>query len=37
MGRPSLIDLILTIEHMRFTAASIGGHAVIVSEGTLHV
>lgn len=37
MGRPSLIDLIMTIEHMRFTAASIGGHAVIVSEGTLHV
>ncbi|MDQ0395212.1 PhzF family phenazine biosynthesis protein [Labrys monachus] len=37
MGRPSLIDLNMTTEGMRLAAASIGGNAVIVSEGTLNV
>ncbi|GLS21335.1 isomerase [Labrys miyagiensis] len=37
MGRPSLIDLTMQIERMRLSSASIGGHAVIVSEGLLHV
>jgi trans-2,3-dihydro-3-hydroxyanthranilate isomerase len=37
MGRPSLIDLTMQIEGMRFVSAAIGGHAVIVSEGALHV
>jgi trans-2,3-dihydro-3-hydroxyanthranilate isomerase len=37
MGRPSLIDLTMQIEGTRFLSASIGGHAVVVSEGLLHV
>ncbi len=35
MGRPSLITLGMTIENGRLTAASIGGDAVIVSEGRI--
>jgi trans-2,3-dihydro-3-hydroxyanthranilate isomerase len=35
MGRPSLIDLRMTMTGGRLAAASIGGSAVIVSEGTL--
>ncbi len=35
MGRPSLIDLILTLAGGVLTAASIGGAAVMVSEGTI--
>ncbi|QEN87134.1 PhzF family phenazine biosynthesis protein [Labrys sp. KNU-23] len=37
MGRPSLIDLTMTIKGTRLAGASIGGSAVIVSEGSLHV
>jgi trans-2,3-dihydro-3-hydroxyanthranilate isomerase len=37
MGRPSLIDLTMQIEGTRLLSASIGGHAVVVSEGLLHV
>lgn len=35
MGRPSLIELSLVIGGGTLTAASIGGHAVIVTEGTI--
>jgi trans-2,3-dihydro-3-hydroxyanthranilate isomerase len=37
MGRPSLIELRVTLAHGEVTRASIGGPAVIVSEGTLRV
>jgi trans-2,3-dihydro-3-hydroxyanthranilate isomerase len=37
MGRPSEIVLTLEIEGGRLASASIGGEAVIVSEGVLHV
>ena len=37
MGRPSLIALDLDIQHGRLVAASIGGSAVRISEGTLLV
>ena len=37
MGRPSLIDLAMTVEGVSLTSASIGGCAVIVGEGVLHV
>lgn len=37
MGRPSLIELRITLDGGRVMAASIGGPAVIVSEGTLRV
>ena len=35
MGRPSLIELTLRIAGGRLTGASIGGSAVVVSEGTI--
>ncbi len=35
MGRPSLIDLTLTISTGKLAAATIGGHAIIVSEGAI--
>jgi len=35
MGRPSLILLTLTISGGKLTGASIGGGAVVVSEGTI--
>ncbi len=35
MGRPSLIELELTIERGMLSAATVGGGAVIVSEGTI--
>jgi trans-2,3-dihydro-3-hydroxyanthranilate isomerase len=35
MGRPSLIELRMTLGGGRLIAASIGGHAVIACEGTL--
>jgi trans-2,3-dihydro-3-hydroxyanthranilate isomerase len=35
MGRPSLIRLAVTVEAGRLRSASIGGDAVIVTEGTL--
>jgi trans-2,3-dihydro-3-hydroxyanthranilate isomerase len=37
MGRPSLIDLSMTIEGVMLSSAFIAGAAVIVSEGVLHV
>jgi trans-2,3-dihydro-3-hydroxyanthranilate isomerase len=37
MGRPSQIELGLEISAGLLTAATIGGHAVIVSEGTIEV
>ena len=36
MGRPSLMDLRMTLAGGQLAAASIGGHAVRVCEGTLH-
>ena len=36
MGRPSLMDLRMTLAGGQLVAASIGGHAVRVCEGTLH-
>jgi len=35
MGRPSLIDLAVSLSGGKATAASIGGNAVMVSEGTI--
>ena len=35
MGRPSLIELVLTISAGKLTAATIAGDAIIVSEGTI--
>jgi trans-2,3-dihydro-3-hydroxyanthranilate isomerase len=35
MGRPSLIRLALTIRERKLAAASIGGDAIVVSEGTI--
>ncbi len=35
MGRPSLIELGMTLEGGALRAASLGGHAVIVTEGTI--
>ena len=37
MGRPSLIELTVTIEGVTLASASIAGAAVIVGEGVLHV
>lgn len=37
MGRPSRIRLSLDIERGTLTDARIGGHAVVVAEGTLRV
>ena len=37
MGRPSQIDLHLTVADGKLVAAAIGGTAVIVSEGQLHL
>ena len=37
MGRPSTIDLQLVIAEGGLRSVEIGGHAVVVSEGTLHV
>jgi trans-2,3-dihydro-3-hydroxyanthranilate isomerase len=37
MGRPSIIDLGLTVEGVAVTSITIGGSAVIMSEGTLRV
>jgi trans-2,3-dihydro-3-hydroxyanthranilate isomerase len=37
MGRPSLIELTLTVSNGALASAHIGGEAVIVSQGTLHV
>ena len=35
MGRPSLIRLDITIEGGKLVSASIGGDAVLVTEGTI--
>jgi trans-2,3-dihydro-3-hydroxyanthranilate isomerase len=35
MGRPSLIELSLSVQEGRLSAAAIGGEAVVVSEGTI--
>lgn len=35
MGRPSLIGLDMTLADGKLTSATIGGSAVIVSEGTI--
>ena len=35
MGRPSLVELQMTIRHGALVSAEIGGGAVIVAEGTL--
>jgi trans-2,3-dihydro-3-hydroxyanthranilate isomerase len=35
MGRPSLIDLTLTIRARKLSGATIAGHAIVVSEGEI--
>jgi trans-2,3-dihydro-3-hydroxyanthranilate isomerase len=35
MGRPSLIHLALTLRNGTLAAASIGGDAIVVTEGTI--
>ena len=35
MGRPSLIHLAMTLRDGKLTAASIGGDAVVVTQGTI--
>jgi trans-2,3-dihydro-3-hydroxyanthranilate isomerase len=35
MGRPSLIELSLSLQDGKLSAVAIGGEAVIVSEGTI--
>jgi trans-2,3-dihydro-3-hydroxyanthranilate isomerase len=35
MGRPSLIRLVAVVEAGRVLSASIGGDAVVVTEGTI--
>jgi trans-2,3-dihydro-3-hydroxyanthranilate isomerase len=37
MGRPSLIELTLTMSGSKLANASIGGHAVVVTEGMIEV
>lgn len=37
MGRPSLIELLLTRRNGALSSASIAGHAVVVTEGTIEV
>jgi len=37
MGRPSIIDLGITVEGVALTSVTIGGSAVVMSEGTLRV
>ncbi len=37
MGRPSLIELEIDMDGGEVVAARIGGNAVIVAEGTLHL
>ena len=37
MGRPSQIDLQITIENGALTSAEIGGGAVVIAEGTLRL
>jgi trans-2,3-dihydro-3-hydroxyanthranilate isomerase len=37
MGRPSRIVLSLIVEGRQLTGATIGGHAVVVASGELHV
>jgi trans-2,3-dihydro-3-hydroxyanthranilate isomerase len=37
MGRPSLIELQLTIGGGKLATASIGGQAIVVTEGTIEV
>ena len=36
MGRPSLIELALVVERGELSEASIGGHAIVVTEGSLN-
>ncbi len=35
MGRPSLIELSISIKHGELTSAAIAGDAVVVAEGTI--
>lgn len=37
MGRPSRIELTLTVAESKLVKASVGGEAVVVSEGSLHL
>jgi trans-2,3-dihydro-3-hydroxyanthranilate isomerase len=37
MGRPSVMELLLTMQHGKLVSASIGGPAVVVTEGTIEV
>ncbi len=37
MGRPSVMELLLTLQAGKLTSASIGGPAVVVTEGTIEV
>jgi predicted PhzF superfamily epimerase YddE/YHI9 len=35
MGRPSLIELSLSVQEGKLSAAAIGGEAVMVGQGTI--
>jgi len=35
MGRPSLIELSLSIKQRKLVSAAVGGEAIIVMEGTI--
>jgi trans-2,3-dihydro-3-hydroxyanthranilate isomerase len=37
MGRPSLIELGVTMQDGALTSATVGGPAIIVTEGTIEV
>jgi trans-2,3-dihydro-3-hydroxyanthranilate isomerase len=37
MGRPSVMELLLTIQTGKLSSASVGGSAVVVTEGTIEV
>ena len=37
MGRPSQMELLITIQGGKLASASIGGPAVVVTEGTIEV
>ena len=37
MGRPSQMELLLTMQGGKLASASVGGPAVVVTEGTIEV
>jgi trans-2,3-dihydro-3-hydroxyanthranilate isomerase len=37
MGRPSVMELLLTMQNGRLSSANVGGSAIVVTEGTIEV